>query len=179
MKKAFIALLAVWLAGCGPPAALKTVDATPELKQLMEKVTAAWETLDPSKVAQYYAKDVGLAFYDVAPLKYSGWEQYENGSKKTFSTWKSVKVAISPDFNGYKNGNIAWATFTSSFEITPEKGPVMKGTTRNTELLEKRGEAWIIIHEHVSAPMLETPAPAPTPVKAKAKTKAKAKKKKR
>ena len=174
MKKVLIAVLAVWLASCGGPAAPpKTEDATVELKHLMEKITAGWVTLDPSKVAQFYAKDAGLAFFDVAPLKYSGWAEYESGSKKTFSTWKSIKVTIGPDFKGYKNGNIAWAAFTASFEITPQKGPAMKGEVRNTDVFEKRGDEWIIVQEHVSVPMLDTPAPKPAPAHVKSKKKKK------
>lgn len=174
MKKALVAVLAAWLAGCDKTAAPpKTEDATTELKHLMDKVTDGWVTLDPSKVAQYYAKDVGLAYYDIAPLKYTGWDEYESGSRKLFSTWKSIKVTISPDFKGYKNGNAAWATFTSSFEITPKKGPVMRGEGRNTEVFEKRGDQWIIVHEHGSVPMLDTPAQAPAPAAAKSKKKKK------
>ena len=160
--RALIAVLAVLLASCGGPAApAKTEDATAELKPLMEKLMADWSTLDPSKVAPYYAKDPGLPFYDVMPLKYSGWQEYEDGVKKVFSEWKSIKITMSPDFKAYKNGNIAWATFTSSFEITPKTGEVMKGEGRNTEVLEKRGNDWVIVHEHGSAPMPNAPPPPP------------------
>lgn len=39
----------------------------------------------------------------------------------------------------FTNGNIAWATFTSSFEIIPKTGMAIKGEGRNTEVFEKRG----------------------------------------
>ena len=127
--RGLIAVLAVLLASCGGPAApAKTEDATAELRPLMEKLMADWGTLDPSNVAKYYAKDPGLPFYDVAPLKYSGWQEYESGSKKTFSDWKSIKITMGPDFKASRNGDIAWATFTSLFEITPKTGEVLKGS---------------------------------------------------
>ena len=170
MKKVLVAVLALWLASCGGPAApAKTEDATAEIRPLMDKMTAEWSTLDPSLVAKYYAKDTGLAFYDVAPLKYTGWQAYEDGSKKTFSDWKSIKLTISPDFKAYKNGNIAWATFTSYFEITPKTGPAMKGEARNTEVFEKRGKEWLIVHEHGSVPMPDPPPPPPAAKKKKRK----------
>jgi ketosteroid isomerase-like protein len=68
---------------------------------------------------------------------------------------------LNPDFKAFKNGNIAWATFTSSFEITPKTGDVMKGEGRNTEVLEKRGNDWVIVHDHASSPMPDTPPPPP------------------
>jgi ketosteroid isomerase-like protein len=162
-----IAVFVLVLVGCGAPPAppLTTEDATAELKPLMEKLMADWTTLDPSKTAKYYAKEPGLPFYDVAPLKYSGWQEYEAGSKKVFADWKSIKFNISPDLKASKQGNIAWATFTSSFEIVMKSGEVLKGEGRNTEVLEKRGVEWVIVHEHVSAPMPD--APPPPPVKKK------------
>jgi ketosteroid isomerase-like protein len=170
MKKALIAMLAVWLASCGgPDAPAKTEDATAELQPMMEKMIADWTTLDPSKAAQYYAKDAGLVFYDIAPLKYTGWQEYADGSKKVYATWKSIKWTMGPDFKAYKKGNIAWATFTSTFEITPNTGKVMKGEGRNTEVLEKRGKDWFIVHEHGSAPMPDTPPPPPAKKKTKKK----------
>lgn len=169
MKHAPFAMLAVWLASCGGPAApVKTEDATAEFKPLMEKLNAAWSTLDPSKAAQYYARDVGLAFYDIAPLKYSGWQEYEDGSRKSFAPWKAMKSTIAPGLKAYKRGDVAWATFTGSFEIAPKTGPVMKGEARFTEVMEKRGKEWLIVHEHVSSP---TPEPKPRPVAKKKKKK--------
>jgi ketosteroid isomerase-like protein len=161
--RAILALATILLAGCGgpPPAPAVTEDATAELRPYIDKLMADWATLDPSKAAKHYAKDAGLTFYDVAPLKYNGWQEYEEGSKKTFATWKSIKISVSPDLKAYKNGNIAWATFTSSFEITPQTGEVMKGETRSTEVLEKRGTEWVIVHDHTSAPMPDTPPPPP------------------
>jgi ketosteroid isomerase-like protein len=37
----------------------------------------------------------------------------------------------------------------------------MKGEARSTDIFEKRGNDWVIIHEHVSVPMPEPPPPAP------------------
>jgi len=161
MKALVAVLAAVLLAGCGGPAAPKTEDATADLRPFIQKLMTAWETLDLSKVAPYYAKDPGLPFYDIMPLKYNGWQDYESGSKKAFSNWKSIKITIGPELKAYQNGNIAWVTFTSSFEIVPKTGAVIKGEGRNTELLEKRGTDWLVIHEHSSTPMQDNPAPPP------------------
>ncbi|HUQ90494.1 MAG TPA: nuclear transport factor 2 family protein [Bryobacteraceae bacterium] len=166
--KALIAVLAVFLASCGGTVGpAKTEDATVELKPLIEKLMADWSTLDPAKVAAYYAKEPGLPFYDIMPLKYSGWQEYEDGTKKVFSNWKALRLIAGPDLKAYKNGNIAWVTFTFTFEVTPNTGDVMKGEGRNTQVLEKRGNDWLIVHEHVSVPMADAPPPPPPPSKKK------------
>lgn len=163
MNKTVGFLLLLTLAGCGPaptePA--RSEDAASELKPIVEKVLAGWATLDPKNPAPFYAKDAGLTFYDIAPLKYTGWADYEAGFQKIAASWKSMKLTLNPDLQATRNGNIAWATYTAAFEIEPKEGAVMKGEARTTDIFEKRGADWIIIHEHVSAPMPEPPPPAP------------------
>ncbi len=167
MKTTLSLVTLLLLASCAPaPEPAKTVDATAEFKPLIEKLLAGWSSLDMKNVAPFYAKDAGLAFYDVAPLKYSGWAEYEAGFQKISADWKSLKLTLNPDLRAARNGNIAWATYTAAFEIEPKQGAVMKGEARNTDVFERRGNDWIIIHEHVSAPMAEAP-PAPAEAKKK------------
>ncbi len=163
MKSTLSFLLLLTLAGCGsaPTEPAKTQDASAELKPIVEKVLSGWATLDPKNPAPYYAKDAGLTFYDIAPLKYTGWAEYEAGFRKEAAAWKSMKLNLNPDLQATRSGNIAWATFTAAFEIEPKEGAVLKGEARSTDIFEKRGNDWIIIHEHVSAPMPEPPPPEP------------------
>lgn len=144
-----------------PPEPIKSVDAATELRPFVEKMLAAWATLDTSKVAPFYSKDPGLVFFDFAPLKYNGWADYETGFKKTISDWKSIKLTLNPDFQATRHGSIAWATYTIAFEIEPKTGTVMKGEGRGTTIFEKRGTDWIVIHDHASAPMPDAPPPPP------------------
>jgi len=163
MNKTVPFLLMLTLAGCGtaPTEPAKSQDATSELKPIVEKLLAGWATLDTKNPAPFYAKDAGLSFYDIAPLKYTGWADYEAGFQKVAGSWKSMKLTLNPDMQATRNGNIAWATYTAMFEIEPKEGAVMKGEARSTDIFEKRGNDWVIIHEHVSVPMPEPPPPAP------------------
>ncbi len=160
MRKISPCLLVLLLAGCAaPPQNAKNQDASAELRPIVEKMLAGWSTLDTKNVSRFYAKDADLVFFDVVPLKYSGWTEYERGFQQISATWKSIKVTVG-DFQATRNGNISWAVYTTPVEIMPKDGAVMKGVTRNTDIFEKRGNDWIIIHEHVSAPL--EPAPPPT-----------------
>ena len=89
-------LLTAALAG---PAAAKGKDET-ELKDMVGKVDAAWSTLNPDNVAVYYAKDANLAFFDMAPLKYSGWTAYDQGVRGMFSAFESLKLTVSNVLDG-------------------------------------------------------------------------------
>ena len=166
MKKPLFAIFLLALAGCGS-APEPSVDATAEFKPVLDKMYAAWSTLDPSKVAPYYAKDATLVFFDVAPFKYTGWKEYEEGFKKVTADWKSITVSVNPDLKATKNGNIVLVTYSLSFDIEPKTGDHMKAQLRGTDVFEKRGPGWLVIHEHVSTVMPDPP-PAPTKKKAKA-----------
>jgi ketosteroid isomerase-like protein len=167
MKKCFAAAAcALLLAGCGSEP-VKTVDATADIKPVVEKMLAAWETLDPAKAAPFYAKDAGLAFFDIAPLKYSGWSEYEAGTKKMLAEFKSLKFTLSPDFKAYKNGSVAWATYTYDSVTAMKSGETVGKQGRVTDLLELRGNAWLIVHEHVSEPLAQPAMPPSAKAKAK------------
>ena len=179
MKKVLLVLASAWLAGCGsetvPP---KPQDATAFFKPDFEKVYAAWSTLDTSKVAVYYAKDPKLVFFDVTPLQYNGWQEYEQGVKKASADWKSAQATLQPDFRAMQLGNVAWATYTVSMVIEHKNGEVEKLRARGTDVLEKRGDQWLIVHEHLSAP-LAVEQPKAKAHKGKAATHAKTRKKRR
>ena len=162
MKKIFPCSLML-LAGCAttPPDVAKDQDVTLEFKPRIEKILAGWSTLDIKNVAPFYAKDAGLVFFDVAPLKYSGWTEYEKGFQQVASTWKAIKISLG-DLQATRNGNIVWAVYTAPLEIEPKEGAVMKAVTRNTDIFERRADDWIIVHEHVSAPFEPAPPPAAT-----------------
>ncbi len=168
MKKFLIVLASACLAGCGDSDAGKTRDATAFFRPYFDKVAAAWSTLDVSKPAAFYAKDANIVFFDISPLKYNGWQDFEAGSRKLFSDWSSMKFTVSPDFHATLAGNIAWATYTADLAVQPKSGNPMNMQARGTDILERRGEQWVIIHEHFSAPLAE-----PQPVVKAAKTKAK------
>lgn len=179
MRRLLVVLASVWLAGCASDTdTLKPKDATAFFKPDFEKIYAAWSTLDASKVAVFYAKEPKLVFFDITPLKYNGWQEYEDGFKRVAADWKSGQVTVAPDFHATQLGNVAWATYTLDLVIQPKTGDVIKQQARGTDVLEKRGEQWLIVHEHVSVVMAQD-QPKVKAHKAKAPAHAKAKKKRR
>jgi len=165
MYKTLSVFLLLAFAGCAPappappaPEPLKKQDAGAELKPLVEKVLAAWGTLDARNAAPHYAKDAGLTFYVLEPLKYSGWADYEAGFQKVAGGFKSLKLTLNPDLQATRYGDIAWASYTVKVEMEPKEGAAMTTEARTTDVFEKRDGQWVIVHEHASVPM---PEPAP------------------
>ena len=72
---------------------------------------------------------------------------------------KNVKFPIE-DIKVHVKGNLAWATY--SYRMSGEyKGRQFDSAGAATMALEKRGGAWLIVHEHTSAKRLPAPTPKP------------------
>ena len=125
-----------------------------ELRVLVPKIVASWETLDFSKIEPYYAADADLTYFDLAPLKYNSWAEYRAGAQKgLFDPNTSIKLKVNDDLRLHSRGNLAWATFTFGGDITPKQGAASHLDGRWTMVLEKRAKGWIVVHEHVSVPL--------------------------
>jgi ketosteroid isomerase-like protein len=125
-----------------------------EFKTLLDQYYTAWSTLDPDKAAKYYAKDADLPFFDVAPLKYKNWADYRAGVIKAFTeTMSSGKLTPNDDLKVTQRGTVVWTTLTFHLSATPKTGGAMEVECRHTAIWEKRGGKWLIVHEHVSAPL--------------------------
>jgi ketosteroid isomerase-like protein len=123
------------------------------LRVLVPKIVAAWGTLDISKVESYYATDTDFAYFDIAPMKYNNWKEYREGVQKAlFEPNRSIKATID-DLRIHRRGSLAWATFTAALDIVSKQGAPSHINARWTMVLEKRSNGWIVVHEHVSAPL--------------------------
>ena len=137
-------------------AAPKAQDAEPDFKALHAKVDAAWESLKAENASPYYAHDAGLVFYDAAPLKYDGWAAYRDGAQKLFlDTATSLKFNVNDDLKVMRRGMIAWTTRTMHLVANMKQGKAIEFDCRDTVIWENRGGKWLIVHEHVSAPLPE------------------------
>jgi ketosteroid isomerase-like protein len=139
----------------------KMTGAAAEIDKTLRACLAAWATLDPEKAAPFYAKDAGNVYFDIAPLKYTGWSEYAAGTKNVFADFSALSITLNDDLMIHPAGDWAWATATVNMEATMKDGSKMPLDTRWTGVLEKRAKQWLIVHEHVSAP-LPPPTAAPS-----------------
>jgi len=87
-------------------------------------------------------------------LKYNNWAEYRAGAPKVlFEPNTSLKLKVNDDLQVHSRGGFAWATFTFGADITNKQGAASHLDGRWTMVLEKRAKGWIVVHEHVSAPL--------------------------
>lgn len=121
-------------------------------KAYLQKIWDGWATLDPANTAKFYATGTHT-FFDIAPLKYNSWDEYEKGVKGVLAGYKSAKFTVNEDAAVHPNGELVWATATLKDEMTNKSGKVEMGTFRWTVVFENEDGKWLIVHEHVSAPL--------------------------
>jgi ketosteroid isomerase-like protein len=121
-------------------------------KVLMDAIWAGWSSGNPANVAKYYAKGPH-AFFDIAPLKYNSWAEYEKGVVQVISGFQSLKATVNGDAQIHRHGNLVWGTATVHHLDVAKDGKKSEGDFRWTVIWEKSGTEWLIVHEHVSAPL--------------------------
>jgi hemoglobin len=127
-------------------------DPGAEFVARMQKMCELWSTMDTSKVAPYYAGDAALAFFDIAPLKYTSWAEYQKGVSAMFADMSSLQLTLGNDARATVRGNTAWGTATGTVQTVSKDGATEKMDFRWSVVWEKRGKDWLIVHEHVSFP---------------------------
>ena len=100
----------------------------------------------------------GALVFAQAPGKSSAKNHGEDGrsTKSTleiFKTMKSLTIKVNDVAQVHHAGNAAWAT--AAVDGGLEDGSRLKIDARWTSLWEKRGNDWLIVHEHFSVPMPE------------------------
>jgi ketosteroid isomerase-like protein len=158
MKRPFpvlLCLLALTLSAIAqapkPPTKKSAAPPAPD-KSYLQKIWDGWSTLDPANVAKFYASGPHT-FFDIAPLKYGSWEEYEKGVQGVVSGYKSAKFTLNDDLVIHPHGDLVWATATVKEAMTTKADKVDMGNFRWTVVFENQDGKWMIVHEHVSAPL--------------------------
>jgi ketosteroid isomerase-like protein len=127
-----------------------------KFRKLVDDLCVAWSTGTTEAPAKFYAKDPGLVFYDVAPFAYHGWKEYEEGVKKEFlDSASEIKLTAGKDLKVSRRGMIAWTTVPMHLTEKTKDGKTTEMELRYTGIWEKRGANWMIVHDHLSAPLPE------------------------
>jgi len=142
LKRLF--LIGLTLLSISAAAQKKSMSGTPD-KALMQKIWSGWATLDPANVSQYYATGPHV-FFDIAPLKYGSWDEYQ-------ANVKTATCTVNDDAQIHPAGDYVWGTATVNYDMVHNSDKHDMGAFRWTVVWHKEGGKWLIVHEHVSEPV--------------------------
>ena len=121
-------------------------------KAYLQQIWDGWATLDAARQKKYYAQGPQV-FFDIAPLKYANWDEYQAGVAKELEDYKAAKFTVHDDAQIHRAGDAYWITATIASDMTHKSGKHEMGTFRWTAVFEQQGGKWLIVHEHVSEPL--------------------------
>jgi len=123
-------------------------------RKLIDSYCEAWSTGTANTPAKFYAKDNGLVFYDVAPFAYHGWKEFHDGVQKEFlDNASEIKLTAGRDLKVTRRGMIARTIVPMHLMERSKNGKTTEMDLRYTGIWEKRGASWVLVHDHLSAPL--------------------------
>ena len=148
-----LALAGALLTFVGARAQQKATDSA-TFRKLTDDYCAAWSSGSPDNAAKFYAKEQGLVFYDITPFSYHSWKEYHEGVQKAFfDNMASGTLSAGKDLKVARRGTLAWTTVSMHLSEKTKDGKSSETDIRYTGIWEKRGANWVLVHEHLSAPL--------------------------
>lgn len=121
-------------------------------KAHLQKIWDGWATFNVPGQAQFYAQGAHT-FFDIAPLKYSSWDEYEKGATALVANYKSAKFTVNDDAEFHPAGEIVWGAATVKADMVAKTGLHEMATFRWTYVFQSIDGKWLVIHEHISEPL--------------------------
>jgi ketosteroid isomerase-like protein len=140
------------MAAAKNPAAKSAAGSSAPDKAYLQKLLDGWSAGDPASMTQYYVQGEHT-FFDIAPLKYNNWTEYQKGVTELLKAYKSFKLTLNDDAQIHHEGNLTWAAVTVMEDAVTASGKHEMATLRWTVIFQKQDGKWLIVHEHTSAPL--------------------------
>jgi ketosteroid isomerase-like protein len=121
-------------------------------KAHLQKIWDGWATLNVPGQAQFYAQGAHT-FFDIAPLKYANWDEYQKGATALVSNYKSATFTVNDDAEFHSAGDSVWGTATVKSDMVAKTGLHEMSTFRWTYVFQNQDGKWLVVHEHISAPL--------------------------
>jgi ketosteroid isomerase-like protein len=127
--------------------------ATDAIRQQIAKYTAALDAADIGLAAQVWRTSAEVSFIHPAGHAHE-WEEI-TGFYKFFGSFFSERKLTVRDVSIHVNGETAWVEFYWHFVAKQSKdGAAVQTDGRETQIYEKAGNRWQLVHVHYSGPAM-------------------------
>jgi ketosteroid isomerase-like protein len=127
--------------------------AADAIRQQIAKYTAALDAADIDLASQVWRTSAEVSFIHPAGHAH-GWEEVK-GIYKFFGSPFSERKLNVRDVSVHVNGETAWAEFYWHFAAKQSHdGSAVQTDGRETQIYEKAGDRWQLVHVHYSGPAM-------------------------
>lgn len=134
----------------------------PEFERFVDDLFAAWAesaTLDPEKAeapARFYSEGPETVIVEPGSEKtLDGWSAFKDARAALYRSLRSMRLSRRGGVRAWRRGELAWITFLFHASLDTNEGERREFVGRQTDVLERRGGGWRIVHEHASVPIPE------------------------
>lgn len=125
-----------------------TQAATDAIRQQIANYTAALDAADIDLASQVWRTSPEVSF--IHPAGHArGWEEVKGIYNFFGLSFSERKLTVS-DISVHVNGETAWAEFDWRFAAKQSNGEAVQTEGRETQVYEKAGDRWELVHVHYS-----------------------------
>ncbi len=129
-------------------------DDKADLEALEKRVAAGVQAKDADAVMANYIPGDSLVVFDlIPPRQYTGAESYKKDWAGVFAGCADAPKFEISDLDIASDGKLAFSHSIQHFACTDPKGGRLEMTMRATDAYRKVKGQWVIVHEHLSAPV--------------------------
>ena len=135
-------------------AATAHADDKGDIRQLEDRLVAAFKAKNVDGIMACYAPDEGLVVFDaIPPRQYAGPKAWRKDNEDFLANYPGPIDADFSDLTITTDGKLAFARYVFHMSGTNKAGTRDEFAFRATDCLEKRNGKWLIVHEHLSWPV--------------------------
>ena len=129
-------------------------DARADIRALEDRFVAAFKAKDVDAIMKVYAPDQTLVVFDVVPPRqYVGAAAYRKDWQTFLGNFDGPITLELTDLDIGADRNLAYSHSIQHLSGTDKQGKKLDVTVRVTDVYQKVGGRWYIVHEHVSVPV--------------------------
>lgn len=128
---------------------------TAEIRDVVVQVFKNWSSMNPETNDALYLADGKTVLFDINPMQDIGWATQKERLRGVFKDFEFFKMEPNDDLAVHYLGDLAWATTTWKYEIRLKNGLRLHHEGRGTFVLQRHEGKWLVVHDHISRPIVE------------------------
>jgi uncharacterized protein (TIGR02246 family) len=123
-----------------------------QIRAVQDGVAAAINAKDPAAIVKYYSPDI-VVFDLPTPRQYVGEKAWKEDWQGVFASAAGAGKLDVQDLVVHVSGDMAYSHAIDHYVTDGPNGAKSELFLRATDVYQKQGGKWVIVHEHLSVPL--------------------------
>ena len=129
-------------------------DGQSEITAAEQRIADGFKAKNIGQIMSCYVPDESLVVFDVIPPRqYVGAKAYRKDWEDLFAAFPGPAEAEIHDLSVKADHSLGYAHLVTRSVLTDKNGKKLESMVRTTDVFQKIGGKWLIVHEHNSVPV--------------------------